>query len=195
MIYVCGVSVGLKKMNTQTLILAILNFEDASGYEIKKHSTEGAFSYFVDISYGSIYPTLSRLEKEGLVTCRAEAQEGKPDKKVYSITGAGRAEFMKALQAPHQKDKFRSEFLLIAMCANITPKAVIERAVDGHIEEVNGIKQQITELLSECDDASTQWIADYGMHVMNAKLDFVTQNRGKLIAMAMQDSPLKEAAE
>ena len=54
-------------MNTQSLILAILNFQDATGYEIKKQSTEGPFSYFVDVSYGSIYPTLSRLEKEGLV--------------------------------------------------------------------------------------------------------------------------------
>ncbi|MEO1142750.1 MAG: helix-turn-helix transcriptional regulator, partial [Pseudomonadota bacterium] len=54
-------------MNTQSLILAILNFEDASGYEIKKESSEGAFSYFVDISYGSIYPTLAKLEADGLV--------------------------------------------------------------------------------------------------------------------------------
>ncbi|MEM7464992.1 MAG: PadR family transcriptional regulator, partial [Pseudomonadota bacterium] len=52
-------------MNVRTLILAILNKQDASGYEIKKLSSEGRFSYFVDISFGSIYPTLARLEEEG----------------------------------------------------------------------------------------------------------------------------------
>jgi len=54
-------------MNTQSLILAVLNFGDATGYEIKKQSTEGAFSFFVDISYGTIYPTLAKLEAEELV--------------------------------------------------------------------------------------------------------------------------------
>ena len=89
-------------MNTQSLILAILNFQDATGYEIKKQSTEGPFSYFVDVSYGTIYPTLSRLEKEGLVTCRSQAQEGKPDKKVYTITPAGRQMFLDALETPRR---------------------------------------------------------------------------------------------
>ena len=182
-------------MNTQTLILAILNFEDASGYEIKKHSTEGAFSYFVDISYGSIYPTLAKLEKDGLVTCRSEAQSGKPDKKVYSITETGRTEFLNAIQAPHQKDKFKSEFLLVAMCALFTPKAVIERAVNSHIAEVEEIREKIFELKAECDDPASTWIAEYGEHVMNAKLEFLTKNRNSLIAMAEQPDALKEAAE
>ena len=55
-------------MNAKTLILAILNFQESTGYEIRKMSTEGAYSYFVDISYGSIYPTLAKLEADGFVT-------------------------------------------------------------------------------------------------------------------------------
>lgn len=182
-------------MNAQTLILAILNFEDASGYEIKKHSSEGAFSYFVDISYGSIYPTLSRLEKEGLVTCRSHAQSGKPDKKVYSITDAGRAEFLRAIQTPHQKDKFKSEFLLVAMCAHVTPRPVIERAIKSHIEEVEAIRTNIEELRNDCDDEASRWIVAYGEHVMNAKLEFLHKNRDTLVTMAVQDPALNEAAE
>lgn len=182
-------------MNTQTLILAILNFEDASGYEIKKHSTEGMFSYFVDISYGSIYPTLSRLEADGLVTCRSEAQSGKPDKKVYSITDAGRTSFLETLQVPHQKDKFKSEFLLVAMCAAITPPTVIQQAVDSHIDEVEAIKNHINELKQECDDAASNWIAAYGEHVMNAKLEFLKNNRNGLVEMAGSNLPDRIAAE
>lgn len=182
-------------MNTQTLILAILNFEDASGYEIKKHSTEGMFSYFVDISYGSIYPTLSRLEADGLVSCRSESQSGKPDKKVYSITDAGRASFLEALRVPHQKDKFKSEFLLLAMCAAITPSDVIERAVESHITEIETIKETIKELKQECDDPASNWIASYGEHVMNAKLEFLNNNRNSLVEMAGSDLPNRIAAE
>ena len=64
-------------MSVRTLCLAILNFGDATGYEIRKLSTEGKFRYFIEASFGSIYPTLARLEAEGLVTecarspCRA----------------------------------------------------------------------------------------------------------------------------
>ena len=182
-------------MNTQTLILAILNFEDATGYEIKKQSSDGAFSYFVDISFGSIYPTLAKLETEGLVTCRSEIQSGKPDKKVYSITDTGRAEFLKVLQKPHQKDKFKSEFLLVAMCAGITPKDVITRALDSHISEVEDIKKTILELRSECENPASGWITEYGEHVMNAKLEFLNKNRDRLLTAAGTDIAIQQAAE
>ncbi len=182
-------------MNTQTLILALLNFDDASGYEIKKHCTDGSFSYFVDISYGSIYPTLSRLEKEGLVSGRSEAQDGKPDKKVYSITPTGRIEFLKTLATPHQKDKFKSEFLLVAMCADQTDPSVIQTAVDSHIDEVQGILDHINELGCDCDHPATKWISDYGTHVMKAKLEFLSANRDSLISMAASNTSLTQAAE
>ena len=65
--------------------------EEASGYEIKKDIEEGLFSHFIDASFGSIYPALTQLAAEGLLTVRAEEQTGKPDKKVYAITEAGRA--------------------------------------------------------------------------------------------------------
>lgn len=182
-------------MNTQSLILAILNFGDASGYEIKKQSTDGAFSFFVDISYGSIYPTLARLEKEGLVSCRSESQTGKPDKKVYSITDTGRQEFLRTLATPPQQDKFKSEFLLVAMCADMTSPETIKSAVDGHIREIESIKAKISELSSECDHPATLWIARYGEHVMQAKLEFLEKNRNHLIAMAGSGLSINQAAE
>lgn len=182
-------------MNTQSLILAILNFGDASGYEIKKQSTEGAFSFFVDISYGSIYPTLARLEKEGLVTCRSESQTGKPDKKVYSITETGKLEFFKTLASPPQQDKFKSEFLLVAMCADMTSPEVIQRAIDAHMAEIKNIETQISEMSSDCDHPATLWIARYGEHVMRAKLEYLKENRNHLIAMAGTSLSVKHAAE
>jgi PadR family transcriptional regulator AphA len=73
-------------MSVRGLCLAILSGGDATGYEIRKESTEGRFSYFDDASFGSIYPALARLEAEGMVTVREEPQAGKPARKVYSIT-------------------------------------------------------------------------------------------------------------
>jgi len=46
-------------MSVRGLCLAILSYGDATGYEIRKESTEGRFSYFDDASFGSIYPALA----------------------------------------------------------------------------------------------------------------------------------------
>lgn len=182
-------------MNTQTLILAILNFEDASGYEIKKQSSEGAFSYFVDISYGSIYPTLAKLEADGLVIGRSETQNGRPDKKVFSITAKGREEFIKTLMSPPAIDKFKSEFLLVAMCADLTSPEIITKAIDKRIGEMEELIKVISGLRSDCDHPATQWITSYGLHVKGADLEFLKNNRDSLIAMAGQAVKLDEAAE
>lgn len=182
-------------MNTQTLILAILNFGDASGYEIKKQSSEGVYSYFVDISYGSIYPTLSKLENEGLVIGRSESQSGKPDKKVYSITDKGRQAFIAALAIPPAIDKFKSEFLLVAISAGLTQKQVLTNAIDARIVEMEKMLELITNLRADCDHPATQWITSYGLHVKGADLEFLKNNRDSLIAMAGQDYKLDTAAE
>ncbi len=188
-------------MNTQTLILAILNFGDATGYEIKKQSTDGAFSYFVDVSFGSIYPALTRLEARGLVTAKTEAQTGKPDKKVYSITEAGRAEFLDTLAQPVLPDKFRSEFLLVAMCAELTSKRVIAQALDNHLSSVEADLQAILDVPEECmagesgQVTGTKWIADFGIHLKTAAIDFLKNNREQLIEIARDEAPSKQAAE
>ena len=182
-------------MNTQTLILGILNFEDASGYEIKKQSTDGAFRYFVDISYGTIYPTLSKLEAEGMVFGREEAQSGKPDKKVYSITEKGRLEFIKTLAQPPAPDKFKSEFLLVAMCADLTSEETIRHALDKRIIEMEETIAHIRELRKECEHPATQWITSYGLHVKGADLDFFKTNRDSLLAIAKNKSNEAQAAE
>ena len=45
------------------------------------------------MNLGAIYPSLHKLEEEGLVQHRMErGQEGRPERKVYEITADGRAE-------------------------------------------------------------------------------------------------------
>ncbi len=78
-------------MDVRTICLGILTRGDATGYEIKKLFEDDGYQHFVEASFGSIYPALNRLTEEGLVSVRAEAQEKRPDRKVYSITPAGRS--------------------------------------------------------------------------------------------------------
>src|SRR5262245_954062 len=73
-------------MDARVLCLGALHFGDASGYEIKKLFEEGDFRFFYETSFGSIYPALSRMVEDGLALVSEQAQDKRPDKKVYSIT-------------------------------------------------------------------------------------------------------------
>src|SRR5436853_6967168 len=113
-------------MNVRTLCLGVLTVGEASGYEIKKEIEEGFFSHFIDASYGSIYPALIQLHVEGLLTVRAEEQTGKPDKKVYTITDAGRRALAKAITVIPARDKYKSEVLFQMLLQQLlTPGAVL----------------------------------------------------------------------
>lgn len=182
-------------MNVRTLCLAVLHFKDASGYEIRKLSVEGSFSYFGDVSFGSIYPTLAKLEDEGLVTAREETHPGKPARKIYSITESGREALRGDLSRPQAPDIFRSEFLLIAVCAPILPKAVVAAAVDRAIEHIETDLEQIASHLP-CDDAASDWAIRYGLACNRTALDYLRKNRDALIAIASEtDARRPEAAE
>lgn len=98
-------------MNSQDVILGMLMNRSLSGYEIKQ-SFEELFSYFYSSSYGTIYPMLQRMEKEGLLTKESVLQEGKPNKNVFTITESGRSQFYTYLQSPLESDSIKSDFLM-----------------------------------------------------------------------------------
>lgn len=184
-------------MNVKTLCLAILYFEEATGYEIRKMSTEGKYSHFVDASYGSIYPALNRLEGDGHVTFRQETEIGKPGRKIYSITDTGRSVFLKSLTEPPAKDIFRSEFLMIAMCAEFLPPDVIRSAIEtrtGQLQaEINLLKGFAKDPKTS---SSIKWVADYGMNCMQNSLNHLSTNREKLEELAgISKTTTTEAAE
>ena len=97
-------------MNIRSLCLAILSMGDASGYQINK-LFQGPFSHIYEASFGSIYPALGKLTEDRLVTCMAQAQEKKPDKKVYSLTQAGRAALLDDLALMPASIAFDPTFL------------------------------------------------------------------------------------
>jgi DNA-binding PadR family transcriptional regulator len=54
------------------------------------------------VSYGSLYPTLRRLERDGAIESEAGDQRGARRKKVYRITPAGEDLFLELLQEAPQ---------------------------------------------------------------------------------------------
>lgn len=182
-------------MNVRSLCLAILNMSDATGYEIRKLSTEAEYSFFVDASFGSIYPALNKLETDDMVTCSLEEQIGKPARKVYSITDLGRNEFREALKNSPQKDLFKSEFLLLAMNASFVDRETMQSAIDERFDYLHEKLALISNAGSDCEHDGTRWIARYGTFVHEASLKFLEDNQHELLEMTEPKEFGRQAAE
>lgn len=67
-------------------ILAIIHESPTYGYELYvKLSQRGMDA----VSEGSIYPVLLRLQKEGLIQGKMKKSDSGPNRKYYTLTGAG----------------------------------------------------------------------------------------------------------
>jgi len=170
-------------MDAKTLCLGVLSRGEASGYEIKKAFAEGPFSHFHQASFGSIYPALNALSAEGLLVGRAQAQDKRPDKKIYSITPKGRDALVAALMAPPASDNMRSDFLFILSFAQFLPPARVDQLIDQRIVWY----REALERMESCARNDTgppgaAFVRGMGITVYRAAADYLEANREKLIA-------------
>ena len=177
-----------KHMNIRTLCLGILQFEDATGYEINKLVADGRFSHFIEASYGSIYPALTKMMQEELVTCRTEDQEGKPSRKIYSITEQGRAELLTALMDTPKPNRFKSEFLFLGLFADLLPAHLVEKAVQHHEQQLTSLVADMREHIEVCTNPGSRFAIGYGIAANQATLDFIRENKHFLL----NETPINE---
>jgi DNA-binding PadR family transcriptional regulator len=75
----------------QEVLLALLASENSHGYQLKARLALALGPLAGALNDGHVYVTLTRLEKAGLVDSHRVGQADRPDRKVYSLTQAGRA--------------------------------------------------------------------------------------------------------
>ena len=80
-------------------ILVSLREQCGSGYELARRF-DRSIGYFWSATHQQIYRTLRSMEAAGWVTATEIAQQGRPDKKVYTVAEAGRAELARWICTP-----------------------------------------------------------------------------------------------
>lgn len=70
--------------------MGLLYGEPQYGYQLEKTIEGWGMRNWTQIGFSSIYYVLKKLEKKELVTAKLEAVEGKPSRKVFTITQRGR---------------------------------------------------------------------------------------------------------
>ena len=89
-----GIERELKRGSLELIVLHLLDPGEAYGYEIVSKltaRTNGA----LEVTDGTLYPVLYRLERNGFVTVRWETPERGVPRKYYRLTQAGRDELAK----------------------------------------------------------------------------------------------------
>jgi len=86
-------------MSLEFAILGFLNYHPYTGYDLKK-IFDTSIHHFWPADQSQIYRTLARLTEQGFAEMEKVPQDDRPDRKVYSITEAGRAELLKWLSGP-----------------------------------------------------------------------------------------------
>jgi PadR family transcriptional regulator PadR len=86
-----GIERELKRGSLELIVLHLLNGREAYGYEIVSELT-GRTNGALEVTDGTLYPVLYRLERAGLVAVRWETPVRGVPRKYYRLTDEGRRE-------------------------------------------------------------------------------------------------------
>ncbi|KPF85246.1 PadR family transcriptional regulator [alpha proteobacterium AAP38] len=176
-------------IDVKTLCLGVLSRGDASGYEIRKEFEEGPLSHFSDAGFGSIYPALKRLLDEGQIVMLPHNGDGRPDKKLYRITPAGRHALYQALIKTPSADKLRSDLMFILSFGHLLPPRHLDRIIGDRISDY---RQMIATLEVEGSTAhrtpGERFVEGMGLAIYRAVAGYLEEHRHELVAAALMES-------
>lgn len=130
--------------DVRSAVLALLAEEPMHGYQII-HEIEERSGGMWKPSPGSVYPTLQMLADEGLITA-----EESGDKKVYSLTDAGKEA---AAEAAEKSAPWESPMMKDAARATALPKAGAKLAQAAAQVGQAGTREQVDEAVAVLDEA------------------------------------------
>ncbi len=169
-------------MDTRTICLGVLSWGEATGYEIKK-CIEEDFASFIEVSHSAIYPALADLHRRRWVSCTEVRQDGKPDKKVYRLTGSGHRALCEGLMGSAGRHRVRSEFVGLLVFAEHQPLERVTELIDQRIDGYQQLARRVQDA-AQCGEASagTRFASGFGAALANAGTQYLRENRGWLEA-------------
>jgi DNA-binding PadR family transcriptional regulator len=83
------------------------------GYDLARHYTDGALGEIIRLEPGMLYHHLKKLDRYGLITTEVIPQPDRPDRRIHTLTPAGRAQLDRWLREPVRATReIRLDFLL-----------------------------------------------------------------------------------
>jgi DNA-binding PadR family transcriptional regulator len=127
-------------------LLGFVEDEPRSGYDLKRIIDE-RLAHILEVSSGTVYYTLKRMEARGWVKGSVSRKGRRPEQRVYRITPQGRKAFAHLLEeAMFQPHQFVSPFDIALYFTPRLPPETVTRAVDKHLEDLERFRGSLQTL-------------------------------------------------
>jgi DNA-binding PadR family transcriptional regulator len=114
-------------------VLTALLEGEASGYQLSKRF-DVSVADFWSATPQQVYRELERLEEEGLLRARLVEQRRRPNKRVFTITGAGRRELHEFTAQPTRPAALRDDLLVKVQAVDVGDRDAVSEAVATRLE-------------------------------------------------------------
>ena len=156
-------------------ILSLLARTPLSGYDIAREMQRPKAFFFGHAQLSQIYPELARLEESKLVTSTIIEQQGKPDKKVYTISLTGSQELQRWVVSPTAQLEVRSEFIIKAHSLWL---ADAEQALPQFREHARYHLELLAAYEANLVELEKRWGSDIALINTQEFGDYLTVKRG-----------------
>lgn len=140
-------------MSLDHAILGFLSERPRSGYDLKTRCFDGEVGAFWTADQAQVYRTLDRLQRAKLVSVTRRRQSGKPDRKIYEITYAGREQLAawlaSAAPTPLLRDAFFLQLYFGASLDDDSLLDVLAARRDSHQARLESLRSDSARLAAE----------------------------------------------
>lgn len=176
-------------------ILGFLNDRPMSGYDLVK-AFESSLAFFWHAQNSHIYLELKKLETKGYIGGETVIQSERPNKRIFSITDAGREAFMNWLAEGSDEDAlhFKSAFLMKVFFGGNMPPAqgadILRRFktdCEAYLQKMSSIPESVGYYGSDKEAYQTiywQFTADFGYCFIKTCIEWSGRCIEKLEAMS-----------
>jgi DNA-binding PadR family transcriptional regulator len=143
-------------MSLKFALMGFLDIYPMSGYDLVK-AFDYAALYYWHATHTQIYGTLKQMEKDGWIEGQVMYQLDNPNKRIFSVTEKGKAEFLKWLKAEPEMPGLKHAFLIKFTYS----KDLSNEEVLGQLDAYeNKLKDRLSMLRSEEKGAYMQMARD-----------------------------------
>lgn len=163
-------------------LLALLTRGPAHGYELKQDLEQLLGAAYPQPNVGQIYVTLGRLEKSGLIDGEDVEQSGRPNKRTYRLTDAGReavqAWFEETTDEPRVRDEFFMKLALAPRSGLTDPVALINKQRRQYLNTMRDLSKLAAA--EDRDNRISQLLIEGAMLHLQADLDWLERCQEEL---------------
>ena len=157
-------------MSLSHAILASLSDSSSSGYDLAKQF-DGSVGFFWKATHQQIYRELRKLEQSNWIKAEEIAQEGRPDKKVFSITDLGKQTLQDWIAQPTGISPAKEEILVKLFAGYLVPKEMM-------IQILREQRQHHSERLLTYQEIETKYFQDIDNCQLPQKYQYLTLRKG-----------------